>query len=215
MTAVFNVGRFNALLGVARPGLGQHVTWQKSFLCPCRSPTSGAAQQGCPVCAGRGVAWDGPVPAWTGLAGMKIAREWALFGEWMSGDLVVTIPSDSPLYAVGENDRVNFTDSSEPFSSVLMGGVDVLAFPATVIDRVVWRDQITRQIVPGGIPSEAANGTLTWTSGAPPAGVQYSISGRRIPQYFMFKELVQDRHHSGGLALPRRSALRRWDLFGR
>lgn len=207
--------KFNALLSTARPGLGQNVLWSKSFLCPCRNPTSGAAEQGCPVCRGRGVNWDAPVPAWTGLAGMKVVREWAAFGEFSAGDLVATIPSDSPLYAMGESDKAAFTDSSEPFSSILMAGKNVLPFMATVIDRVAWRDAVTKLLVVGGIPQQAADGSLTWSTGAPPAGTQYSISGRRIPVYFMFRDLMQDRHHHAGLPLPRRCVLRLFDLFGR
>lgn len=215
MVQTLDPAKFNALLAADGIGLGQKVTWARAFACPCRSPTSGAAEQGCPVCQGRGVAWDQPIAAWTGLAGMKIAREWAMFGEWESGDVVVTIPSDSPLYGAGENDRVTFINSTEAFSSILMGGVDHLPFQATEINRLVWRDPVTKALTVGGIPSEAPDGTLTWTSGAPPAGVQYSISGRRNPEYWLFKDLVQDRHHHAGRALPRRVALRRFDLFGK
>lgn len=215
MPLVLNPTRFNALLSNTLPGLGQNCTWERGFLCPCRSQTSGAAQQGCPVCFGKGVVWDPPVAAWTGLAGMKIMRAWAMTTEFQQGDVVVTIPSDSPLYAAGENDRVVFTDSTETFSSILMGGVDVLPFQASVIERVAWKDPTTHQLVQGGIPSQATNGSLTWGGGAPPTGLQYSISGRRHQIYWVFQELVQDRAHHAGLALPRRVALRAWDLFGR
>lgn len=216
MPRTFNPARFNALLSPTPPGLGQHVSWEPSYLCPCRSPTSGAAEQGCPVCKGRGVVWQTPVAAWTGLAGMKIAREWATFGEWESGDVVVTVPADSPLYGMGESDRVTFTDSSEPFNSIVMGGVDVLAFQAVSFDQVVWRDSVTKQIIVAGIPTQAPDGSLSWSSGPiPPDGQQYAIRGRRHQRYYNFKELVQDRHHSAGLALPRRCVLRLFDLFGR
>lgn len=212
----FNPAKFNALLSV-QTGLAQHLTWAKAALCPCRNPTSGAARKGCPNCGGRGVSWGSPVPAWSGLAGMKIAREWANFGLWESGDVVMTVPSDSPFYAAGENDRVQMTDSSEPFSLILTRGHDKLTFTAKEIDRVWWLDQTTQTLVDGGIPVEAADGTLTWPTGttAPPAGVQYSISGRKVPEYYLFRDFPQDRAHSGGLPLPRRVVLRRFDLFGR
>lgn len=215
MTLLLDPAKFNALLSASRPGLGQNCQWSKSFACPCRSSTSGAAEQGCPICHGKGVAWDAALPAWCGLSGMKIAREWAMFGEFEQGDTVVTIPSDSPLYAMGETDKVAFTDSSEPFSSIVMGGVDHLTFTVTVLDRVVWRDPATKALVIGTIPTQAPDGSLTFAGGGPPAGVQYSVSGRKIPVYYMFKDMVQDRHHSAGLPLPRRVVLRRYDLFGR
>lgn len=215
MTLVFSPARFDALLGVARPGLGQNVSWQSATSCPCRNPTSGAAKQGCPTCAGKGVFWGSPVAAWTGLAGMKVAREWAMYSEWASGDVVITIGSDSPLWNIGETDKVSFVDSSQPFSTVLMGGVDKLSFQAAVINGVIWLDPITQLPITGGIPTQDAGGNLTWASGAPPTLTQYTISGRRIPDYYCFRDLAQDRAHSAGLPLPRRVILRLFDLFGR
>lgn len=215
MVKVFDPARFNTLLGVARPGLGQNVAWLKATSCPCRNPLSGAAKQSCPTCKGKGVFWSDPIAAWTGLAGMKVAREWAMYSEWASGDVVITIPSDSPLWNIGEIDKVKFTDSSQPFSTVLMGGVDLLPFQAASIDGVIWLDPITQAPVTGGIPTQASDGTLSWTSGSPPTATQYTVSGRRIPEYYCFRDMAQDRAHSAGLALPRRVILRLFDLFGR
>ena len=172
--------------------------------------------QGCVVCRGKGVAWDPPIAAWTALAGMKIVREWANFGEFEAGDLVATIPSDSPFYAAGESDKAAFTDSSEAFSSIVLGGVDFLPFQTVSIDRVVWKDVNTGALVNGGMPMQDTAGNLSWPNGdGPPSVVQYSISGRKVPVYYMFRDLVQDRHHSAGLPLPRRVVLRRLDLFAR
>jgi hypothetical protein len=216
MVLVFDPARFNVLLGAARPGLGQNVLWEPSYLCPCRNPTSGAAEQGCPVCKGRGVVWQAPIAGWTGLAGMKIVREWAAFGQWEGGDVIITIPSDSPVYGVAESDRVTFTDSTEPFNAVIIGGVDILTFPAASIDQVVWRDSITKVIIQAGIPGQAEDGSLSWTTGPiPPTGQQYSIKGRRHQRYYCFQALPQERRHSAGLPLPRRVVLRLFDLFGR
>jgi hypothetical protein len=215
VTLILDVGKFNRLLSPDRPGLGQHVLWGKATACPCRSPTSGAAQPGCPVCFGKGTFYDQDVPAWTGLSGQRIQRQWAAFGTFEMGDTVVTIPSDSPMYGLGETDRITFTDSSEPFSQVVLGGVDYLPFIAASIDRVVWRDAVTRLAVLGDIPTQAPDKTLTWAANGPPAGVQYSVSGRRNPQYFVFVDFPQDRAHSGGLALPRRVVLRKYSLAAR
>ena len=215
MVLVLNPAKFNRLLGVDRPGLGQHMTWEKSLRCPCRSPTSGAAEQGCPVCRGKGVVWEVPIAAWASLSGMKLTRQWAMYGQFEAGDTVVTIPSDSPLYAVGESDVVTFIDSTEPFSTIVMGGVDVLTFQAATITKIVWRDPTTKALISGQIPVQGADGVLTWTAGAPPAGVQYSVTGRRHPKYWCFQDMPQDRAHSAGLTLPRRVVLRTFDLFGK
>ena len=122
--------RFNRLL---RPpgGLGQKVSWRRAYACPCRHPHSGAALPGCLQCAGCGVIWSAPKAAWTGLASMRVAREWANFGLWESGDVVLTIPSDSPLYAAGEHDRLVMLDSSEPFSTL---SIDKAARPVVTGD---------------------------------------------------------------------------------
>jgi hypothetical protein len=215
MALLFSEAKFNALLSNQRPGLGQNVTWAKATLCPCRSRTSGAAEQGCPVCRGRGHFFDADVSAWTALASMKIQRQWEQYGQFEVGDLVATIPSDSPLWACGEHDRVTFADSSEPFDYVAVGGVDTLPWPAYEIDSVVWRDPSTKALIHGGIPTQAADNSLSWSSGAPPAGVQFTVSGRRRPQYWVFQDLIQDRSHSAGLRLPRRVVLRKYDLAGR
>lgn len=152
------------------------------------------------------------------MASMKVAREWAAFGQWESGDVVLSIPSASPLYAAGENDRMVMTQSSEPFNSVLThGGADEIIYPVQQIDQVLWLDPTTQLAVYGGIPLVAADGTLTWPAGAtpPPSGVQYTISGRCHQEFYLFQALPQDRAHYGGLDLPRRVVARRFDLFGR
>lgn len=216
MTLILDPAKFNRLLGVDRPGLGQNVLWGKATACPCRSPTSGAAQQGCPTCFGKGVFYDPDVSAWTALAGQRVQRQWAAFGEFEMGDVVCTIGSDSPLYAIGENDRVTFVNSTEPFSQVVMSGIDLLPFLAVEIDRVVWRDATTRLPVLGDIPTQdPADRTLTWTANGPPSATQYSVSGRRNPAYWCFSDFPQDRAHSGGLTLPRRVVLRKYALAAR
>lgn len=215
MTLLFSPSKFDALLSNQRPGLGQNTSWARATLCPCRSRSSGAAEQNCPVCKGRGHFFGSDQPAWTALSSMKIQRQWEQFGQFELGDLVATIPSASPMWTCSEYDRVTFTDSSEPFNYVAIGGVDLLPWAAYEIDTVVWRDQVTKALVFGGLPTQAADNTLSWTAGSPPNGVQFTISGRRRPQFWVFSDLIQDRAHSAGLALPRRVVLRKYELAGR
>lgn len=209
----FSVSAFNGLLR----SMGQSVAWRRSSLCPCRDPYSGAAQQGCQHCAGLGWSWASPVPAWTGLASQRVAKEWAAFGLWESGDVVLSVPSDSPLYAAGENDRVLMLNSSEPFSiHMTRDGDERFRFPVVQIDRVAWINPGSSALVEGGIPTVGADGAPAWTdpAGAPEPGVQYAVTGRKRPEYYLFRDLPQDRAHFGGMALPRRMVLRRFDLFG-
>lgn len=46
---------------------------------------------------GAGQAWSDPVAGIVALSGQKQQREWAAFGLWESGDLVVTILRLAPL----------------------------------------------------------------------------------------------------------------------
>lgn len=205
--------RFN----VSARGPSQSVAWRRSYLCPCRNPSSGAARQNCPWCDGRGVIWEAPQRAWSLLAGMRVAREWAAFGMFESGDVVLSIPSDSPLWGAGANDRVLMLDSTEPFDAVMTRtGTEKLAGVLVSVDRVFWLGA-GNQMVEGDAPLQGEGGSLSWAPGAvaPPDRAQYTIAGRRNPEYFLFQDLPQDRAHFHGAALPRRVAIRRFDLFGR
>ena len=104
--------------------MGQAVQWRRAFACPCRDSYSGAAKPGCPHCKGKGKQWNDPQLGYVGVSGMQRQRHWAQMGLFEAGDVVVTLPSDSPIYAIGETDRVVFTDSSEAFSTVLVEGRD-------------------------------------------------------------------------------------------
>lgn len=174
---------------------------------------------------------------------MSVQREWASFGQFESGDVVVSVGSDQPLYAAGEMDRVLFTQSSESFDYVhcrgsvtefrLMAPFPVLApnggeitvrvaappsaaFSAITFDRCFWLNQAKDTIIEGGLPVQAADGTLSWLDGGePPGGVAYTLRGRKVPEYFVFGPFPRDRAHFVGQALPRRVTLRKWDLFGR
>lgn len=133
-----------------------------------------------------------------------------------TGDTVISIPSSNPLYAIGENDRVLLLQTTEPFRAILThDGLDFLSFTASQIDRVFWLDADGVELVEGGIPTQSPDGALVWDSGSPPAGVQYSVRGRRYPEYFCFKDFPKDRRHFQGESLPRLVTLRKWDLFGR
>lgn len=128
--------------------------------------------------------------------------------------MVLSLPSNSPVYAMGENDRVIMTDSSVPFSTTrTRTGTESLVFPVSSIDKVFWL--VAGAMVNGAIPTVSAAGLLTWASGGPPSGAQYSITGRKNPEYFMFASFPQDRAHHGGAKLPRLVVMRLFDLYGR
>jgi hypothetical protein len=195
----------------------QEFLWRQGFLCPCRTTDSGMAALGCPQCASKGVIWGDPVPAWAAAAGMKATRQWAAFGMWMEGDMVLAIPSDSPFYECGEKDRVLMTGSSEPFKKVLTRGRDMGLFTTLSVERVYWLTSDLKTRIEGSIPPVDANGAFSFDGlpVAPEPGQQYSITGRLRPEFYIFQDLPQDREHFRGLKLPRKVVLRRFDLFGR
>lgn len=205
---------FNRLLR----NIGQDVAWRRAFDCPCRDPYSGAADPACPMCRGRGSIWGDPVTGYAGVQSMTAKKEWANFDLWESGDMVVTIPGDSPIYAAGQFDQIILSQSSEPFSLVFRRGEDdTFQWPVVSIDRVFSLNQSRTDVVEWQIPTVTEAGALSWDAGLPlpEYGQQFSISGRRRPVFFLFKDLPRDRSHHAGQPLPRRVVVRTFDLFGR
>lgn len=202
---------FNDLLS----GLGQQFAWRKAFACPCISPQSGQPKPNCKHCQGKGRYWDATaVTGMSGVVGREQAKRQAVFGQWDAGDLMLSIPSDSPLYAMGPCDRVAALNRTEPFSINLMHGINTaIRFAVTAIDSVTWLDS-NDELVNGEIPDISGSGELVWGSSPPPAKTTFALTGRRIPEYFCYQDLPLDRPHHAGAALPRRVQLRRFDLFG-
>lgn len=203
---------FNAFLGA----IGQQFQWRRAYACPCVNPHSGAAKQGCPNCHGKGQYWVAPVAAVAGMASQEIQQKWQQFGRYEEGDAVVTIGSDSPMYAMGQFDRVTMLNNKDPFSMVLTrGNNDVLHFMVDAFARCYWLDNASA-IVEGGLPVADANGNLTWPNGgAPPAGTQYSLTGSKFSEYYVFDKYPSDRGEHSGALLPKKVVLRKFDLFGR
>lgn len=208
-----NPGAFNALLN----DMGEWFQWRQSFACPCLNPNSGAPAAGCPHCAGRGRLWNAPQRARAGVASSDTQQEWARLGQWVSGDLVLSIPEDSPLWDVTQFDRVTAESSTDDFSLAMVRGAvkERIHGQIQTITRVFWFDDLG-DIVEGGIPEIAQNGTLTWPNGGePPAGTTYSLSGVKFGDYYCFGPLSGDRNKHGGLRLPKRMVMRKFDLLGR
>jgi len=208
----FNPSAFNSHLN----NMGERFLWRKAAACPCINPNSGSPKPGCPNCGGGGRLWATAVAGLAGVASQKTQQEWAKFGQWESGDMVLSIPESSALYDIGQFDRVVHPTSSDPFSIPLIRNAPNERVPGVIekITRVFWYNT-SNVLVEGGIPTVGANGTLTWSSGAPPTGTTYSISGVRTKEYYCFGPFSNDRMKHQGMRLPRRMVLRLFDLFGR
>lgn len=200
--------------------MGQDFGWRRAYACPCVNPHSGAAKSNCPLCNGKGRTWDDEVPGKAGIVGRDQMKDFASFGVWDQGDIMLSIPSDSPLYAIGQFDRVSATNRSEPFSLNMIRGMnDKIRHKIIEIERVFWLNPaatgVDDAIIVGGIPTLQSDGSLVWAEDPPPPGVTYSLTGRRVPEYFCYIDLPSDRPMHFGKPLPRRVVLRRFDLFGR
>jgi hypothetical protein len=207
----FSPAKFNKLLN----GLAQSFLMKKGYACPCTTSSSGQPEVACPVCSGKGRFWSSDIQGLAGVVSREQMKKQVDLGLMDAGDIMLSIPSDSPLYAIGLYDRVATVNKTEPFSQNFVYNVnDKLKFFPTQIDRVVWRDATTKAIVDGTIPTINADGTLTWTGTAPPARATYSLTGRRYLEYFVYQDIPVDRPIHAGYTLPRRVILRRFDLFG-
>lgn len=121
------------------------------------------------------------------------------------------------MYEMGEFDRVTMLNSTDYFSLILTRGdpQEKIHEPVEKVTRVFWLAGST--LVEGSaFPTVNADGSLTWpSSGAPPAGTPYTITGTRFSDYFCWGPFPSDRNEHSGARLPKRVVLRRFDLFGR
>lgn len=195
--------------------MGQDFLWKKGFACPCVSPSSGAANEDCTNCDGKGVTWIAGVDSRCGFSSLTEKRAMKDFGTFEQGDALISIPSDDPAYAAGRWDRFQAATSTSPFSINLRRGfADKIRFKVVAFSRVFWLDSSFDEIE-GGIPTlDPATGVLTWASGEPPAGTFFSITGERFDEFYVYLDLPNDRNIHG-LAQPRKLPARLFDLFGR
>jgi hypothetical protein len=207
-----NPAKFNRLLNK----IGQDFLYRKAYACPCVSPTSGAANAICQICFGKGRYWLAPVPAVAGVASQKVQIAWAQFGLYEKGDTLLSIPSDSPMYSMGQFDRALALNGISQFSQVYTrGSEDRLNFTPVKIDRVFWLNSDLTATIDGTIPAVDASGNMTWVSGGPPTGTIYTVSGSRYDEFYCFMDDPNNRMEQHGSQLPRRVVMRAFDLFGR
>ena len=200
---------FNALLNT----VGQDFLWRSARACPCLNPHSGQPKPSCPHCSGKGRIWAAAIAGKSGVLSRSQQKKMAGFGMWDDGDIMLSIPSNSPLYDMGIYDRVQAVNRTEPFSQVLIYGInDTLKFEPVQMDSVIWLDADNNLI--NGTPPYVVDGVLVWHGTTPPAKTSYTVTGRRLPEYYCYQDLPLDRPHEFGEALPRRVVLRRFELWG-
>lgn len=233
----FIPGELDAMLN----GFAQDFAWRRGYACPCVNPHSGSPRPDCPHCHGVGRTWGDAVTGSVAVGSQAALKKMAAFGFWDAGDILCSLPSDSPVYEVGVFDRLLCLNRTEPFSVNVQPGVNdrLLRLPLVSVERVFWYGADGRRvdacrpvIVPEdvlrspagdpvlsdvGEPQVAAAHLDFEASGCsgPPAGVAYSVTGRRRVEYFVYLEIPVDRPLHHGARLPRRVVARRFDLYGR
>lgn len=197
--------------------IGQSFTWRRSDACPCYNPRSGAADPQCNHCGGKGRLWHGPVTAKAGVASASVQREWARSGMWENGDLVLAVPGSSPMWDMGQYDRVTMLNARDKFSVTLTRGapIESLRFQVASVDRVFYLTPLTKEIVESPMPQISPDGEISWPSDGPPLGAGYTISGTKFLDYYVFGDMPKNRNEHHGARLPKSAVLRRWDLLGR
>lgn len=198
--------------------MGQMVSWRRSYQCPCINEFSGAAEASCPLCNGKGYQWSATaVPGVVGVTSQVNKKQWAQFGNWEDGDMLLTVGSDSPVYDISRFDRLLLLNSTDRFSRVLVRGDDVekINVPVVSIDRVFWLNQAKNAVIEGDVPTVADDGSIVWGSNSPDPGTQYSITGTCYTEYYVYDMMPSDRNEHSGLLLPRKCQLKNFDLFGR
>ncbi len=214
----FSPGAFNQFLGQYGQ-IGQEYAWYQSDACPCKDPYSGAALPDCPACLGRGVIYPAePVTGVAALAGQRAQKDWATFGQYEQGDLVLTIPQAATIYGMGQWDRVTALNTQQVFSQVLTAGSPLEKLWTSVLSltKVFWLAADGKTIIKGDLPTLNDDGTLTWGTGATPEpGQQYTLTGVKMLDYYCWGMFPTNRNFQQGLQLPRKVILRDWDLFSR
>lgn len=194
--------------------MGQWVDWSAATACPCVDVHSGAAKPGCPLCFGKGMIFSAPVRCVVGVASQKVLKNWAAMGQYEMGDAILVVGSDSAAYSAGRWDRIVMRNGSDRFSRTLVRGRnDKILDPVEKISRVFWL--VDGSVVDGGIPTVGADGELSWASGEPPAGMQYSVTGTKFAEYHVYNSMPSDRNEHLGQLLPKNLVVRRADVMGR
>lgn len=212
-----NPAAFNAFLS---GNIGQDVLWRPSTMCPCFNPISGAAYTGCPKCGGKGWIWSAAQACRVGVSRQAVKASLTHQFNWEAGDAMLTVDESVPMYEASRPDRITMLNSTDRFSLAMTRGDPTERIWTRVekIDRVYWFTGPNGQgdVVEGSAPTvDDETGVLTWGDGAPPPGKQYSITGTRFSEYFIYLELPSDRNQHGGARLPKKMMAKRFDVFGR
>lgn len=199
----FTVEKFEGMLRAR----GKLLGWERASYCPCYNVSSRSADEDCPNCDGFGYTFE-DMGTFTGtILGMSGSKSYARFGEWLTGDAVLTYSAD---YLIGDKDRITVTEDVYRESERLQRGRRDSLNEPNVLEVIQCEDE-TRSYTEG--EEFDLNGSdLVWRDGfGPEDQATYSVLYTGRPVFVVFMVLPQHRAKGkGGREMPRKVALRRW-----
>ena len=200
----FDVDKFESMIATR----GKLLQWEQARFCPCYDPSSRAASENCPLgCDGFGYLFENQGTFTGTILGMTGSKQYARFGEWLTGDAVLTFPSE---LLIGDHDRITVTEDIYRESDRLLRGKKDTLIDAAPLAVLECSDE-TRSYEQG-IDFDLVGSTLVWKPGLGPANLAtYSVLYTGRPVYVVFLQLPQHRAKGKfGREMPRKVALRRW-----
>ena len=197
-----NPGSFDALL-CGR--LSSALCWEAGHKCPCVG-LDDAGERRCPICRGKGRYWDplsDPFQAGiTGLNSKSLAALQAKFGDGISGDSTVSLPSNAPCYkSLKPGDRLLAVDAVDEVDWVVSPTHPVaLPMRAELLSAVVRQGDLPVE-VPAPVPG--ADGLIR-------VAVPTVLRMRAPRRYEVVLFVGQDRAFQPGL--PRKFLLKLIDV---
>ena len=198
--------------------IGQQLIWRRSYACACVNPTSGAADPKHQLCNGKGRLWAAGVETVAGVVHQASDASMIQSGQFDAGDMLMSVPENSPMWDMGRFDRVLMKNSTDVFSLPLKRGApnERVTFTVKSLIRAFKLDPVTRLDVDLPLPVIDVNGFVTWPNNdGPQDGETYSLTGERYDEYYVFRNYPSDRGEHSGARLPKRVQLRLFDLFNR
>lgn len=199
----FTVEKFESMIAVR----GKLLRWERAKFCPCYDPISRSADETCPNCDGFAYTFSDQGEFTGTILGMSGSKQYGRFGEWLSGDAVLTFPSS---ILIGDHDRITVTEDVYRETDRLQRNRRDNLIEPNVLEILECVDE--NRSYTAGIDFDLVGSKIAWRPGFGPADkATYSVLYTGRPVFVVFLQLPQHRAKGkGGKEMPRKVALRRW-----
>lgn len=199
----FTVEKFEGMIAARGKVLG----WERASYCPCYDAASRSADEDCDRCDGFGYTFADQGTFTGTILAMAGSKSYAKFGEWLTGDAVLTFPA---AYLIGDRDRITVTEDIYRESDRLQRGRRDKLIEPNVLEVIECQDET--QSYTQGEDFDLVGNEIVWRPGFGPAeDATYSVLYTGRPVFVVFMVLPQHRAKGKvGKEMPRKVALRRW-----